>query len=207
MRLFYALACFKVRLFSRILLRVKIIGRDNVPSSGPFIVASNHISYYDPPMVGSFIRREVNFMAKKELFRNPIFAALIRYFNSHPINRNGFDKTAIDSALKILKSGQGLIIFPEGTRARRGDFLPVRPGIGLIAATSGAPVIPTYIQGFNKLWACIIGREKAIIIYGKPLTRDRLAAYGQDKEGYRKLAEEIMGQIRALKEAYKIDNQ
>ena len=87
-------------------------------------------------------------------------------------------------------------------RLRRGDFLPVRPGIGLIAATSGAPVIPTYIQGFNKLWNCILGKEKAVIIYGTPLTTDRLAAFGRDKEGYRMLAEEIMGQIRGLKEAY-----
>jgi 1-acyl-sn-glycerol-3-phosphate acyltransferase len=202
MRPTYVLACFFVRLLSRLIVRVKIRGSNNIPESGPFIIASNHISYYDPPLVGSFARREVNFMAKKELFKNRLFGALISHLNAHPINRTGFDKAAIDLALKILETGKGLVIFPEGTRARKWDFLPPKPGIGLIAATSGAPVVPAYIQGLNKLWGCFLGREKAIIIYGKPIGSEEIAAFGKDKEGYRKLADEIMGRIRALKEGY-----
>ena len=199
MRFFYRLSTFLVRALARIIFRIKIFQRENIPPKGPFILACNHISYYDPPLVGSFLYQEIHFMAKKELFRNRLFGALISYFHAHPINRRGFDKAAIDMAIDVLKSEGGIIIFPEGTRAKEGVFLPPRPGIGMIAAMSGAPVIPAYIHGSNRLSACLMGKETLGIIYGRAMAGEKIASYAKEKDGYRRLAEDIMNRIKDLK--------
>jgi len=104
MKLSYYIATFIIRNLAKLFLRMKIIDKANIPSKGPFILACNHISYFDPPLVGSSFKREVHFMAKKELFRNRYFGRLIAHFNAHPINRNGFDKAAIETVSVVLNS-------------------------------------------------------------------------------------------------------
>ncbi|MEP0827943.1 MAG: lysophospholipid acyltransferase family protein [Candidatus Zixiibacteriota bacterium] len=200
MRPFYFCCIILVRMLARLIFRIKIYGSDKVPSEGAFILASNHISYYDPPLVGSFVKREVHFLAKRELFRNKLFGKLISSLNAHPLNRQGFDKKALELAERLLREGSGLIIFPEGTRAKQGKFLAPRPGIGMIAINSGAPVVPVYIHGANRLWRCFIGKEKLAIVYGAPMDKDETRRFEQDKEGYHRLAEEIMRRIDSLKE-------
>jgi 1-acyl-sn-glycerol-3-phosphate acyltransferase len=202
MRFSYHAAAILITSVFRFFFGAKARYKQNVPPGGPFILASNHISYYDPPLIGSFAGREMHFMAKRELFRNPFLGKLISHFNAHPINRTGFDKTAIDTAIAILKSGEGILIFPEGTRAKNGDFLPPRPGIGLIGISSLVPIIPTYIVGSNRLWRCFLRREKLEIIFGRPLTVEELSRYSKDKEGYQRLAGEIMERIKGLKDEF-----
>ncbi|UCD17981.1 MAG: 1-acyl-sn-glycerol-3-phosphate acyltransferase, partial [Candidatus Zixiibacteriota bacterium] len=96
--------------------------KENIPKDGPFILASNHISLTDPPILGASVSRPVHFMAKKELFKNRAFGALLRRLNAYPVNRRGFDKAAIRTAISLLRSAQGMVIFPEGTRARDDGF-------------------------------------------------------------------------------------
>ena len=199
MRPFYFFCISVVKVISRAIFRIRVRGRDNIPSEGAVILASNHISYYDPPLVGSFVKREVHFMAKKELFRNRLFGKLISSLNAHPVNRQGFDKKALEMAGGLLKEGKLLIIFPEGTRAKEGRFLPPRPGIGMIAVTSEAPVVPVYIHGANRLKDCFLGKEKLAIIYGEPIPRGEIEKFGREKEGYYGLAEEILRRIGELK--------
>ncbi|MCX6826401.1 MAG: lysophospholipid acyltransferase family protein [candidate division Zixibacteria bacterium] len=184
------------------LFRFRILQLEHVPAIGPFIVACNHISYFDPPLVGAAIPREINFMAKKELFKNKLFGKLLGRVNAHPINRGGFDKAALNTAIRILKTGQAILIFPEGTRAKYGDFLPPRPGIGLIAIKTIVPVIPAYINGTNQLRACLLGRERMGVIFGKPFSQEEIAGYQDNKGDYQKLAGEIMERIRSLKEKF-----
>jgi 1-acyl-sn-glycerol-3-phosphate acyltransferase len=202
MILTYGAAAVIIQTLTRILFRIKIVGHQHIPKTGGFILASNHISYYDPPLMGSFAWREMHFMAKKELFRNRIFGALISHLNAHPINRNGFDKSAIDTVVALLKKGKNVVIFPEGTRAKGVDFLPARPGIAMIAQASGVPVVPAFISGSNHLKACFFGKMRMSIIFGPPMTADEIAAFSKDKEGYRRLADEILNRIRILKEDY-----
>ena len=202
MRPFYFFCISVVKVISRAIFRIRVRGRDNIPSEGAVILASNHISYYDPPLVGSFVKREVHFMAKKELFRNRLFGKLISSLNAHPVNRQGFDKKALEMAGGLLKEGKLLIIFPEGTRAKEGRFLPPRPGIGMIAVTSEAPVVPVYIHGANRLKDCFLGKEKLAIIYGEPIPRGEIEKFGREKEGYYGLAEEILRRIGELKEGF-----
>jgi 1-acyl-sn-glycerol-3-phosphate acyltransferase len=188
-------------MLSRYVFRMKAYNMKNIPSDGPFILACNHISLADPPVIGSNIDRVLYFMAKKELFGIRWFGWLIRNVNAYPVNRRGIDRGAIDKACRLLDSGKGVLIFPEGTRALESDFLPPRPGIGMVAKRSGAPVVPAYLNGTNKLKAAFFNRERCFIIFGRPIDENEIGSYENDRNGYRKLSEDIMARIRSLKAA------
>ena len=181
---------------------MKAFGTDHIPRRGPFILACNHISYFDPPLVGSMFSRPLHFMAKKELFGNRFFGWILKSVNAFPVSRRGVDRAAITRASEILAGGGGLLIFPEGTRAREGRFLKARPGIGMIAAESGVPVIPCYVQGLNRPGDCFWGRLKAGVICGQPLEVAGGQNFDDGGEGYRALADEIMNRIKELKKEF-----
>ncbi len=202
MNLLYWTGWLIFRLLSRLIFRFKIIDSDNVPKEGPFILACNHKALVDPPFVGSNSLRLVHFMAKKELFRNKIFGGIIRRTKAHPISRGIFDRRAVATALEILRTGDGLVIFPEGTRALKTDFLPAKPGIGMVAIQAKTAVIPTYIHGSNRLRDAFWGKLKPGIIYGRPINPEEIGQYQENKEEYRRLAEEIMSRIRELKKEF-----
>ncbi len=118
---------------------MKINGHDNLPSSGGYILAANHNSLADPPLVAAAVKTKLNFMAKEELFRIPFFGSFIRNANAFPVKRDVTDKKAIKRSLKILRSGERLLIFPEGGRFDSGKALT---GISYLAHKTGVPVIP-----------------------------------------------------------------
>ncbi|MFH2036662.1 MAG: lysophospholipid acyltransferase family protein, partial [Candidatus Zixiibacteriota bacterium] len=163
---------------------MKIIDKENVPSQGAFLLAGNHISYYDPPMYGSFLPRAIHFMGKKELFDNKLIGAIISRTNAHPINRRGFDRAAIKTAMELLNNGEGLLVFPEGTRSKTDNFLPPKAGIGMLARKAMVPIVPAYIHGSNKLKDCFWGREKMGLIYGAPITEEEIEKFDDSREGY-----------------------
>ncbi len=203
MKLLYWLGWILVRFTAVVFFRLKVMGRENIPPHGAFIMAPNHISYVDPPLAGSSQKREVHFMAKKSLFRNKLFGYIISATNAHPISRGAVDRKSFETAANILKKGDGLVVFPEGTRSKTDDFLPPRPGIGMIARKSLCPICPTYINGTNRLWDCFIGRDRLGINYGRTITADELEQFEDNKDGYRLLAENVMERIRELKKEYK----
>jgi len=190
---------------SRLVFRMKVYRRNNIPPEGSYILACNHISLADPPLVGSSLYRRIHYMAKEELFRNRLFGWLMANLNAHPLKRDKIDRTAYKTAYDVLERREPLLIFPEGTRSISGELRSARPGIGMIARSSLTPVIPVYINGSNRLAACFFGREKLAIIFGQPMDKEEISSYTDDKIGYRKLADEIMGRIgKARKEFYKI---
>jgi 1-acyl-sn-glycerol-3-phosphate acyltransferase len=186
-------------MIGRLFFRIKIRGRENIPREGGFILASNHISYFDPPLVGSFITRELFFFAKKELFKNRFFGSLIRTTNSLPVNRQGVDRHAIKLAVDAIKRGFGLTMFPEGTRSRTDEFLSPKPGIGMIAARAGCPIAVAYIHGSNRLKDCFWGRDRLSITYGEVLPADWVKSFPATKEGYYQIAGAVMERIGRLK--------
>ncbi len=188
------------RIVATIIFRVKIKGAENIPQAGGFILASNHISYYDPPLVGCCIKREMYFFAKRELFQFKPFGWILLRVNARPVNRAGVDRAAIESAIEILKSGNGLTVFPEGTRSKTKDFLPVKPGIGMIARQAEVAIVPAYIHGANQLWNCFIGRTRLSVSYGEPISAAWVKSQELTKEGYLTIANEIMSRIVRLKE-------
>jgi len=105
----------------------EVHGREHVPRSGGLLVASNHISYFDPPIIGTAAVRELHYLAKEELFRQPLFGALIRTFHTLPIRRGMADLSGLTRAIEVLRDGNALVVFPEGSRMRDGELHPARP--------------------------------------------------------------------------------
>jgi len=149
--------------FSRWLARLlapivglKIVGREKVIKKGPLIIAANHTSYLDPPLVGYAVDRECFFMAKLGLFKvSKFFAWLIKFYNAFPIV--GIE--TIRRAIAILNRGQTLVIFPEGTRSANEQLLPFHPGVSFLSRKCRAPVIPVYIENSRKPFLQIIKRR------------------------------------------------
>jgi 1-acyl-sn-glycerol-3-phosphate acyltransferase len=188
-----------LKLLFKIFFRLKITGAENCPKNGPLIVASNHASFFDPLIAGFAVPRELNFMARDSLFRNRIFGKMIAMVNAFPLRREGADLVAMRLAIDKLCQGKAVLIFPEGTRSRDGNLGTPRAGIGLLAASSGANILPCYIKGSIKVLpkGAIFPRLKKISVYvGKPVKFDRNVS---GKEDYMQIAEKTMTAIRELK--------
>ena len=127
-----------------------VSGLEHLPKRGGLIVASNHISFWDPPLLGSIIPRETHFLAKEELFATPVLGPAIRGLNAIPIRRGSADLSGLTRAIEALKQGGALLVFPEGSRMRDGELHPARPGVGLMAVNADVPIAPCYISGSNR---------------------------------------------------------
>jgi 1-acyl-sn-glycerol-3-phosphate acyltransferase len=188
-----------LKLLFKIFFRLKITGAENCPKNGPLIVASNHASFFDPLIAGFAVPRELNFMARNSLFRNKIFGKMISLVNAFPVKREGADLGAMRLAIDKLCHGKAVLIFPEGTRSRDGNLGSPRAGIGLLAASSGANILPCYIKGSIKALpkGAIFPRFKKIAVYiGKPIKLDK---NGSGREYYTQIAENTMEAISELK--------
>lgn len=177
-------------------------GRENVPKTGGLIVAVNHLSYWDPPLTAVSLERETHFLAKAELFKVPVFGALIRSLNSIPVRRGGTDLQGINRSLEALKNGGSLIVFPEGGRAKGGGLGRARPGIGLLWTHARVPVLPTYIVGTNHFRRWIVHRERVRIRFGPVLDVEELDKEIEgitDRVRYQRIGDFVMAAIARLK--------
>jgi 1-acyl-sn-glycerol-3-phosphate acyltransferase len=177
---FYDLSKFAVRSLATIVWRARVFGAENVPREGPLIVACNHVSYLDPPLMGCLCPRRISYMAKKELFEVPVLGTMITALGAYAVDRHGSATSAIRRSLSVLEAGGAIGIFPEGTRNRSGEIRP-QTGVALLASLAKAPVVP----------ACIRGSDRALrlaridVAFGAPLvleaggkaTRDDLAKF------------------------------
>jgi 1-acyl-sn-glycerol-3-phosphate acyltransferase len=132
--------------------RIEIVGLENVPERGPAILAPNHISYFDPPIIGLSIPRKVHFMTMHDLFQRRLSAWMMNKVGAFPVIRNSPDRRSVEHALALLKKGALLCIFPEGGINKTGARVKSKAGLGLIALESGIPIIPIAIAGTRKLY-------------------------------------------------------
>ncbi len=204
MKLVYYTGWTFFRAITKILFRIKISGKENFPKNGGFILASNHQSYLDPPVVGSWAPRVVYFMTKAELFENKLLGWYLINTNARPVKRGVMDRQSIKATLDIIADGQGMTIFPEGTRSTTGELLEPKAGIGMIAAKAHCPIIPTYVNGFNRLKDCFLGKAKLTITYGEMIPADWVMAQSKGKEGYNEIAQRVMAEIQKIKERQSI---
>lgn len=155
------------------LARWEVYGVENIPEEGPVILASNHVSYWDPVVIGAVCPRKVRFMARKELFSIIFLGWIIKALKAFPVDRDGSDRAAIKSSLEILKNGEVLALFPEGTRIRDKRLGEFKNGVSMIALKSGSPVVPIALENtkniFSKGWF-----RKFKVHIGKPLTYPEL---------------------------------
>ncbi len=167
---FYYICRPTVRILLFLLTRWHVRGRENIPEQGPVLVISNHLSLADPPLLNLAIDRPVRYMAKKNLFRFQPFNSLFRGLGAFPVHRGRPDIKAFRRAEEVLAHGLTLVIFPEGTRSRNSQLRHAFPGPTLIAARSGAPILPIGIIGTDKLehGFGILTRPRVTVNIGRP---------------------------------------
>lgn len=194
--MFYEIARGLVSAAFHIYFKINVVGRENIPAAkGGFIIASNHVSNNDPPMVGVVFKRKYTFMAKDELFHvNPIFTWLISKLGAFPVKRGSKDTAAIDEALKSLENGRAFVIFPEGTRSKDGELGKPKSGVSLIAARAKAPVVPVFVKYGRKRF-----RRRVLVSIGEVIPPEEFDIDIADKRQIRSISEKIMSKIAQLK--------
>ena len=187
--------------------RWRVFNPERVPLTGPVILASNHASFLDPPLVGSGLHRGINYLARESLFRYPGVGWLLRKWNSVPVDRDGGGAAGLKAILDRLLAGGAIILFPEGTRTKDGSLQPARSGIGLTAIKSSAVVVPVRVFGTYEAYGrhIKIPRPHQVSVkYGRPMMFEKLRAEAKTctkarlKEIYQEVANEIMAAIAKL---------
>lgn len=181
----------------------EVRGRQNIPQKGGLIIASNHVSYMDPPVIGFATRRELHYLAKEELFRQPLLGPLITAFNSIPIRRGKVDTAGLSRAMEVLNAGHALIMFPEGTRSRDGNLLPARPGVGMLAFNTNSLIVPCHLSGSDQPGKWLTRQVRLRVSFGVARTWRELAGQQADLEPgralYQSVGDGVMREIAALK--------
>lgn len=200
----YRLTWLLCRILFPLLLRRKLIGVENVPATGPVILAANHISHLDPPAVATGVVRPCASIAKEELFHNPAFAWFISHLYAFPVRRGEGDRGAIKKTLELLKAGWALLIFPEGTRSETGEMQEPEMGVGMIAYRSGAPVVPVYVHGTNHALppGGSFHLAPITLIYGEPIQFTAPEGRKAGREEYEAAARTIMAAIARLRDEW-----
>ena len=207
MNLSYRIGWTCFRLMYATYFRWRVFGAEHVPLQGGVILASNHASFLDPPLVGSGLKRDINYLARESLFRFPGIGTLLRSWNAVPVDRDGGGAKGLKIILSRLLAGNGIILFPEGTRTKDGKLQPARSGIGLTVIKSTAPVVPVRVFGTFEAY----GRNhklprphRVTVKYGRPMNFEALRAEAKTcdktrmKEIYQQVADEIMAAIAKL---------
>jgi len=203
MKAFYSAVITMTRSLLRLFYRHRVYGLEHY-FEGAAILAPNHTSYLDPPIVASSWPEEVHFLAKEALFKNPLFGGFIRAVNSHPVHGDAAAVVVFKKILKLLDERKKFILFPEGGRTD-GELAPIKPGIGLLLARSKGAIIPTYIHGAHETW----GRKRKFpklrgrtaCIFGTPILWESFASM-EKKEAQQAIRSALFEAIQALKVWY-----
>jgi 1-acyl-sn-glycerol-3-phosphate acyltransferase len=182
-------------------LGLRIEGRQNVPRTGALIVASNHLSNIDPPLIGVGVGvRELHYLARHDLFEGmKFFGWLIRQLNAIPLKKGRVSIEAFRGVIDILGRDQAVVIFPEGTRSKTGSMLEPQIGLGYLAFKSGARILPAYLLGTDaRVMDLVLRRRPFLVRFAKPLDPMKIAGDVDRRERYRRISEEVMNSIRAL---------
>jgi 1-acyl-sn-glycerol-3-phosphate acyltransferase len=203
----YALGWRFFRLLFAAGFRWRVLNAERVPREGPVILACNHASYVDPPLVGAALPRHVSFLARDSLFDTAVVGSVLRSWRVVPVDRDGGTGRGLKAILGRLDRGGAILLFPEGTRTPDGQLQAARSGIGLAVIKSGAPVSPARVFGTFEAF----GRQskfprprRVIVKFGNPLSFAGLRAEAQDcsrprlKEIYQETADQIMAAIARL---------
>ena len=196
--IFYNLA----KLLARVFFRMRVVHPERMVESGPLILAVNHTSFFDPPLAGICSRRGVYYLARKTILKWPFFGPLFPAMNVIPVERDGNDMSALREVIKKIKEGNGVVLFPEGTRSKDGNIQPARAGIGFVIAKTGAPVLPMRIFGAYDAFPKNSKRlhfTQITVVIGEPLVFSPNDLASATRETYQALSNRVMEAIAALR--------
>src|SRR4051812_29127170 len=198
----YSVGYNATKLIAKVCFSFQAIHRERIPKTGGVILAMNHQSYLDPPLAGICCDREIYYLARKSLLKWPLLGPLFPAMNVIPVDQEKADMSALKAIIKLVKAGQGTVIFPEGSRSLDGQLLPAQPGLGLVIAKTLAPVIPMRIFGAHEAFPR--GKKKIrlhpiTVVVGEPIHFTESDLQGPGRELYQSLSERVMARIAEIK--------
>ena len=190
---------FVLHILFKILLKLEVVGLENVPPEGPLILAMTHTNFLDPVLAGGVMPREVVIMSKAENFRHPILGIIVRLYGAFPVRRGEVDRQAIRRSLEVLAKGEVLLMAPEGTRSGHGRLQKGHDGMTFIALRADAPILPMSITGGERFWVNLskLRRTPIKIVIGQVF---RFSSGGErvGRTVMSKMTEEAMYQLASL---------
>ncbi|MFH1737598.1 MAG: lysophospholipid acyltransferase family protein [bacterium] len=200
---FYRINRFAIKKAFQLYFRIGVDGQEKIPREGPVILAANHTSFIDPVAVGVMCPRQIHPLAREDLWSIPLLRWWLSRMGAKPIKRGQGDTGALRAALEVLGHGKTVLVFPEGTRSRDGTIGPMKPGVGLLASRSRAPIVPTYISGTF----LALPRTRSFplpvkigVHFAAPIGQDLIGEYPADRRGYEEITRRVDQAIRAIQE-------
>jgi 1-acyl-sn-glycerol-3-phosphate acyltransferase len=195
----YPLVRALISLPTLLIYRVRAIGVENVPKTGPLLLAPNHFSQMDHFFIGLYLRRQVRFMAKSQMFGPPVLTYVYKHGGVFPVRRGRHDEEAFKTAFAILEQGGMLLVYAEGGRSRSGELGEPKPGIGRIALEAGVPVVPVAVHGSAKVRRWKRFRFPRVTVqFGEPIAFP--AEDAPSRERQLEVATEVFGRVREMYE-------
>lgn len=190
--------------FFKAFYRHRIYGAEHLPE-GPSLIAPNHASFFDPPLIAVSCKKEIEFLAKGDLFTSKWFGSLIRRLNAHPLSKTTSDLAVFKCILQLLKSQRTVVIFPEGSRTRNGELCPIKSGITMLSLKSNCPIVPAYIHGTFEIWPAGHRfpklRGHTACVFGTPIQPEQYQHLDK-RQAQDDLAAHLDSSIKALKAWY-----
>jgi 1-acyl-sn-glycerol-3-phosphate acyltransferase len=202
MGLVYETAYYLSRALGHCCFDFRVVNRERIPTEGSLLLAVNHQSFLDPPLVGCACGRDVFYLARKSLSEIPILGGLLPKLNVIPYDQGGSDMSAIKAVIRVLKAGRATLIFPEGTRSRDGSLMPAQPGTGMIVAKTLSPVLPMRIFGAHEAFpkeSMRVRLHPITLVVGEVMHFTKQDCEGDAKVVYKNISDSIMERISALR--------
>src|SRR3954468_7827909 len=201
MNFYYCVGYHLSRLAGRWFFRLRVIHRERMIQSGPVILAMNHQSYLDPPLAGTTCDRPIYFLARRTLLDVPLLGWVLPKVNVIPVNQEGVDRSAIKAVIRVVQAGNGVLVFPEGSRTLDGNLQAGEPGLGFVIAKTLAPVVPMRIFGAREALPRGGGRlrlKPITVVVGEPIFFTKADLEPGGKEVYERLSNRVMQAIAAI---------
>lgn len=200
MTFWYLLGYSLSKAIAKTFFSYRVVGAENMIEEGPCIIAANHCSFFDPPLAGIASRRAIHFLARKTLLDWPVMGRLMPDWNVIPVDPKNAERSALMGIIRVIRTGGAALVFPEGTRSRDGQLQAARPGVGMIVAKTGAPVVPVRILGSFEAFPRDRKTPRRVpitVVVGKPLyfPPEDLA----NRDAYQKTSDRIMDAVAGLK--------
>lgn len=189
------------KFLARTLFSFRVVHPERILETGGALLAMNHQSFLDPPLAGICCKREIHYLARKTLLDWPILGPILPRLNVVPVNQERADMSALKTVIKIVKSGNCTVIFPEGSRTLDGKLQPAQPGLGLVIAKTLAPVVPMRIFGAHEAFPPgkkFPKRHPITIVVGEPMTFTEADLVSGGRDLYQRLSDRVMERIAAI---------